>query len=413
MKKLMFAALMLLSTSAAFAGDSEPLKAILKAQSYTEAAELVKANIGQLTDNAEKAKAYDKLYQLAMKKVSAEQGVQLDILGYKKPVDEKGLYEAIGQAFDAAEEIVKYDNMPNAKGKVKPKYTGIADELYPLRAQLINGGIFYQGAKDDANAYKYLARYVDSADEPMFSKFDKSKDENLNEIAYFATYYAYQNKDYKKAEKYAEYAVKSKDRSKDAKQLQLAIMGAQLTNRQDSVAYADKLAAIYAQDPENDAVLTTLTSIYSSLGMQDKAEEIVNAALAKNPNSYGALVMLGQFASQKKEYEKAADYLSKALALVKDDNAKIAINASIGQCWFYKAQDRVASVKGVLSPAARAQFNDVYNKAISYLETAKNLDVMKEHKSSWAYPLYGCYYFVKGAQAPETLEAAAIAGVQQ
>ena len=56
MKKLMFAALMLLSTSAAFAGDSEPLKAILKAQSYAEAAELVKANIGQLTDNAEKAK---------------------------------------------------------------------------------------------------------------------------------------------------------------------------------------------------------------------------------------------------------------------------------------------------------------------------------------------------------------------
>ena len=55
MKKLMFAALMLLSTSAAFAGDSEPLKAILKAQSYAEAAELIKANLGQLTDNAEKA----------------------------------------------------------------------------------------------------------------------------------------------------------------------------------------------------------------------------------------------------------------------------------------------------------------------------------------------------------------------
>ena len=41
--------------------------------------------------------------------------------------------------------------------------TDIADQLYPLRGQLINGGIFYQGAKDDANAYKYLARYVDSA----------------------------------------------------------------------------------------------------------------------------------------------------------------------------------------------------------------------------------------------------------
>ena len=62
--------------------------------------------------------------------------------------------------------------------------------------------------------------------------------------------------------------------------------------------------------------------------------------------------------------------------------------------------------------SARAQFNEVYNKAISYLETAKKLDTLKEQKSAWAYPLYGCYYFVKGAQAPETLAAAADAGVQ-
>ena len=67
-------------------------------------------------------KAYDKLYQLAMKKVSAEQGVQLENqtnqqMGKEgnKAVDEKGLYEAVGQAFDAAEEIVKYDNMPTQR----------------------------------------------------------------------------------------------------------------------------------------------------------------------------------------------------------------------------------------------------------------------------------------------------------
>ncbi len=420
MKKLMFAALMLLGTSAAFAGDSEPLKAILKAQTYAEASSLLQSNLSQITDNAEKAKAYDKLYELAMKKVNAEQAVQLENETNKqmgkepdKKVDEAGLYEAVGQAFDAASEVIKYDNMPNAKGKVKPKFAAIIDQLYPLRGQLINGGIYYQGAKDDANAYKYLSRYVDTADDPMFAKFDKAQDQNLNEIAYFATYYAYQNKEYAKAEKYVAYAMKSKERAKDAQQLQLAILGAQLKTRQDSVSYAEKLAGIYAQDPENDAVLTTLTSTYSSLGMQNKAEEIVDKALAQNPNSYGALVMKGQFASQKKDYEGAADYLSKALALAKDDNAKIAINASIGQCWFYKAQERVAAVKGVLNPAARAQFNEVYNKAISYLETAKGLDVLKEQKTAWAYPLYGCYYFVKGPQAPETLAAAADAGVQQ
>ncbi len=415
----MFAAMMLLSTSAAFAGDSEPLKAILKAQTYEEAANLLQSSLSQLANNAEKAKAYDKLYELAMKKVNAEQAIQIENETNKqmgkegnKSFDEDGLYKAVGQAFDAGTEVVKYDNMPNEKGKVKPRYTAVVDQLYNLRGQLINGGVYYQGAKDDANAYKYLARYVDTADEPIFAKYDKSQDQNLNEIAYFATYYAYQNKDFSKAEKYVAYAMQNPDRAKDAQQLQLAILGAQLKTRQDSLGYAQKLEGIYAEDSSNDAILTTLTSTYSALGMQDKAEKLINEQLAKNPNSYGALVMKGQFESQKKNYDAAADALTKALALAKDDESRIAINGSIGQCWFYKAQERVAAVKGVLSQAARAQFNDVYNKAISYLEAAKKLDALKEHKNVWAYPLYGCYYFVKGAQAPETQAAAVDAGVQ-
>lgn len=419
MKKLMLAALMLLGTSAAFAGDSDALKAILKAQTYSEAKSLLQSSQSQLANDAERAKAYNKLYELAMKKVNAEQTVQLrnetnEKMGQKggEPVDEQGLYQAVDNAFDAGLEMAKFDNMPNEKGKVKPRFTTVIDQLYLLRGQLINGGIFFQGAKDDKTAYKFLARYVDTADDPVFAKFDKSKDTNLNEIAFFAAYYAYDNKDFEKAAHYIEYAMKSQERAKEAQQLQLAILGAQLKTRQDSIAYAEKLEAIYSQDSSNDAILTTLTSTYSGLGMQDKAEKLINAQLAKNPNSYGALVMKGQFESQKKNYDAAADCLSKALALAKDDDSRIAINASIGQCWFYKAQERVAEVKGVLTKAAREQFNEVYNKAIQYLEAAKQLDVTKSHKSNWAYPLYGCYYFVKGAQAPETQAAAADAGVQ-
>ena len=45
------------------------------------------------------------------------------------------------------------------------------------------------------------------------------------------------------------------------------------------------------------------------------------------------------------------------------------------------------------------------------VEVAKNLDVNHESKRLWAYPLYGCYYFVKGEKAPETEAAAADAGI--
>ena len=47
MKKLIVAAMMVLGTTSAFAGDSDALKAVLKAKTYAEAEPLVKQNFGQ------------------------------------------------------------------------------------------------------------------------------------------------------------------------------------------------------------------------------------------------------------------------------------------------------------------------------------------------------------------------------
>ena len=148
MKKMMIAAMMLLASSASFAGNSDVLKAILKAKTYTEAAQLLSQGLNQLADNAEKASAYNHLTQLALKTVQADQAAG------KESAE---AYEAVGNAFTNAQECVKYDALPDAKGKVKNKYAGLADQLYMMRGLLINGGVFFQNANDDANAYKYLA----------------------------------------------------------------------------------------------------------------------------------------------------------------------------------------------------------------------------------------------------------------
>ena len=60
MKKLFVAAMMVLSTSAAFAGDSDALKNILKAKTYQEAEALVKS--AELANDAEKAAAYEESF---------------------------------------------------------------------------------------------------------------------------------------------------------------------------------------------------------------------------------------------------------------------------------------------------------------------------------------------------------------
>ncbi len=418
MKKLMIAAMMLLGTSAVFAGDSEPLKAILKASTYAEAENLVKSNLSQLTDNAEKAKAYNHLYELALATANKEEGVQLENqtaeqMGKKgtKQVDEKALYEAIGQAFSAAQECYKYDNMPNAKGKVKPKFGSVADALYNQRGNLINGGVYYQGIKDDANAYKYLSEYVESADYPMFAKFDKSKDANLNNIAYYAGIYAYQNKDWAKAEKYVKYAMLDKDHEKEAKNLLFAVMGAQLKNHADSIGYVQKLKDMYANEKTNDDLLNMLVLTEEQLNMTAEAKQLISDRLAADPDNFTALTLSGDMAMRANNWDEAITDLDKALVKAPEDR-KVSINAAIGTCYIQKIQERINKIKGAIAPAAKQQFVDAYKKAIGYLETAKSLDKTYQYKSSWAYALYNAYYFVYGENDPKTVEAAQDAGVK-
>ena len=411
---------MVLSTSAAFAGDSDALKTILKAKTYAEAESLIKTSINSLASDAEKASAYNHLAQLAWEQFDKQTTAQLENqtaeqMGQKAKnvIDEELMYTSLSQAICAANESYGFDVKPNEKGKVKPRFAEKnAQKMYPVRAYLINGGGFFQG-KDDAKAYQLLSQYIESAEYPLFANVKKADDPNLPNAAFFASYMALTNKDYATAEKYAGLALGDAERGADAQKIQLAAMQAQLKNHEDSVAYVGKLEDLLAKNPNDDVVLSTLCALYSNMGEGEKAEKMLDDKLAADPNNYSALMIKGQIESQKKNYDAAAENLEKALAQAPDEDTKCVLNAAVGECYFYKAQERVNNYKGVLSPAAREQFNVVYEKAIQYLEAAKKLDVMKEHKRSWAYPLYGSYYFVKGPEAAETQAAAADAGVTQ
>ena len=87
--------MMVLGTTSAFAGDSDALKEVLNAKTYAEAEALVKQNLGQLADDAEKAKAYNKLVDLSMKAFNDQQSIQQtnQIMKKNDPVDENAMNE--------------------------------------------------------------------------------------------------------------------------------------------------------------------------------------------------------------------------------------------------------------------------------------------------------------------------------
>ena len=148
MKKLMIAAMMVLSATSAFAGDSDALKAVLKAKTFADAKNLVEQNLGSMANDAEKAKAYNHLVDLAMKQFNDQQSIQQmnQITKKNDPVDMEAMNEGAYNALIAAQECYKYDQLPNAKGKVAPKYDGNKDRVWGgdhLRGPLLFSGTDY------------------------------------------------------------------------------------------------------------------------------------------------------------------------------------------------------------------------------------------------------------------------------
>ena len=117
-------AVMFVASATAFAGDSDALKAILKAKTYAEAEQLVKSTLDQLASPAEKAKAYNKLVDLAMDDFDAQNAIVTENQVNKqmgkeeKPVDMNIMNNGAYNALCAAMECDKYDQQPNEKGKV-------------------------------------------------------------------------------------------------------------------------------------------------------------------------------------------------------------------------------------------------------------------------------------------------------
>ena len=218
------------------------------------------------------------------------------------------------------------------------------------------------------------------------------------------------DQDWSNAEKYAGMAVNDSVNGENALNIMLAAMKAQLKTAEDTTKFVEKCKALYEKNPDNQSSFANLVDAYSQAGKADEAEKLVDDRLAKHPTDFIALLVKGQFQEQHDQYQEAAETLKKSLENAPDEQRKLIIDATIGDCYFYHAQARLDKIKGVLSKAAKEQFVPVYQDAIKYYEAAKALDKDQSQKSKYAARLYRCYYFVYGETDPKTQEAKSYAG---
>ena len=404
MKKLMIAALMMLGTSAAFAGDSEPLKAILKAKTYPEAEQLLKTNLGQLANSEEKAKAYNHLTKLALEKFDKENAIQAANMAAvvakqpETPYDTLGFYEAAYNATMNGLECMKYDAEPNTKGAVKPKFTENLKMLIAnTRMQLITAGNHYAGLGDQDGVLKYWGTFLDSDDNPIFAASKAQEAQFIGQVAYYSAQFANQAKQYERAEKYADIAMKDEAMREKAQTFKYAMAQRNLKTHEDSVKYVNTIKELYQREPDNEMAFGTLCNMYNELNMNAELKALIDDKLAKDPNNHTAWALKGQSlmnqntTADNPNWDECIEAFKKAIEI---DGTNPVILTYLG----YSINSKAAQVNG-----DRAAQKALYKEAMGYLERAKEIDPNRE-RANWAYPLYQCYYLVYAASDPRTLE---------
>lgn len=370
------------TATSAFAQD---IKSVLKAKDYAEAQSGLNSCLSSLNDE-DKAKGYNKLVDLSFDKFNKENAVAveaqtLEQMGQKsnKTYDKQGMYDALLNGLNNALECDKYDQLPNAKGKVAPKFRKKnANRIWPNRIQFVIAGQDGLQGDDQTVAYKYFAAYVDSYTAPLFADVDKgARDEYLGSVALIAARLAYQMKDMDKANQYCDVALNDTASYKEALGVKVAFMQQAMNTKEDSLRCLKDVEALYLKDKANENIFSVLAPLYGALGMQDKQDAILAERLAANPNDFMANLVKGQALMNASKWDEAIATLQKATA-AKDDALALTF---LGFCYNNKA----AAQQDV------AQMKALFEKAKECFEKARDIDP-NQQRASWSYMLDNTNY---------------------
>ncbi len=417
MKKIMILALVAMVATCAFAQNPEALKQIKKAKTAEDVAALIETNEATMTA-AENAQAYNKLVDIYAKGISeAETAIQTNELQKqmgqepKEKVDMDAYYKSLEGALAAALLCDKYDAQPDDKGKVAPKFRkGNGDRLATSRPQLLNAAADAQDNDDSKKAAALYQLYVDTGTSPLFANQIAAAaavspngigDPYLSEVARVASLNAFNSGDLDTAARLTDVMLQDPEKLEDAITLKIYYMSKDLYTREDSLRCLEQMKEMYAVYPNIEEVFLQLANMYGNLGQDANQLEVINKALQSNPDSFSAWALKGQVEMNAQDYDAAIADLTKALSCEsKDPGQRALVDTFVGFCYSQKAAQL----------EIYEQQKEVLKEAIPFLEAARELDPERD-RCNWAYPLYNCYYHIKGESDPATEELRILLGL--
>lgn len=402
MKRLLLTvALCVAASSASFAQK----KAVKEAQGiakgdkadFTEARALIKGAL-ENPETKDDAQAWYVAGFIEDQQFSAERTKQ--ILGQQP--NEPVMYEALGAILPYFKKAYELDQLPNEKGKIKPKYSkDIKSILGADHVYFFNGGAYYFDQKDYKKAYDFFNQYLEISELPMFEGTQTAeKDSTFMTVQFYAADAATQLQDSPIAIKALERAKSSDFRLNDVYQY----LSYEYKQAGDSVNYVKTLEEGYAKFPNEEFFLMSLIDAYIQSSQNEKAISYLNTAIAQKPSDSQLYHALGiVYETGIKDYAKAEETFKKALEV---NPESVESMSALGRIYYNQAVNKQGEAN-MINDSKKYQeeltiAKDLFKQALPYFQKAHE---MKPSESEYMVALRGIYYNLNMGPELEAIEA--------
>jgi tetratricopeptide (TPR) repeat protein len=316
--------------------------------------------------------------------------------------NEPVMYEALGNSLPYFKKAYDLDQLPNEKGKIKPKYAkNIKNTLAVNHVYYLNGGAYYFELRDYKKACDFFEMYMDIANLPFF-KGEKTaeRDSNYMIVQFFSAIASTQLED-------SSYAIKCLTRAKDSPYRQNEIyqyLCYEYEMAKDTVNLEKTLEEGLKVFPDSSYYLLGLTQSYINGNRNEEAVELLNTAIARDPQNAQLFYAMGSvYERGLKNFDKAEECYLKEVEL--DPENPIA-HSNAGRIYYNQGVNKLGEAN-LISDAKRyneekALAKALFQKALPYYEKAHRLE---PDETEYMIALRGIYYNLDMSKEFDELEA--------
>ncbi|MBR6648150.1 MAG: hypothetical protein IKL29_02080 [Bacteroidaceae bacterium] len=300
------------------------------------------------------------------------------------------LYKYCYEVFQDLSLCDKLDKTPDAKGRVKPKYSEqIKKILYENRNNLFNGGAYFYNEGEFEMAFNQFDTFIKSATYPSLAEFGLAENEFNNIAAYYASLCGMRMENYEMVLTHIDIAVKDSANAESAYQFKA---DAQL-NLGDTIAWINTLKECSVKYPTNAYFYQNLIQYYDNNNKRDELIQYADDMIAKDPQNPLFVYVKGYIAQQSNQQDEAIVWYKKTLEI--DPNYENAIG-NLALCYIQQAQEysnEQASVK-VTDKAKLKKDKEIlsgyFKEALPLYEKLRQ--IAPDKTNLWLNGLYQCYY---------------------